>query len=668
MASIKAKILQLGQASESLNKAGSFDDVCRVITDCTEKTFDAEICALFLKEQSTLVLANSRGMAESWKDKELNLQEGLAKRVANHAKPAFADTVEASKMEGVQTEMAVPLVYDEQVIGVIDAASRKPDAFSNEDLLLFKCLANQAACAINAARQRNDQRARIIELKARSERHNLVHQLGHTFHLGQNLKTAMTNVIGMVTTALDYSATGVLLFDPDLDELEVVAARGYGEVEGLRIPASQGATGYAVRHAETVIIPDVTTDPRYVHGIRGGRSEIVVPIICQNDVCGVLDVESTILDAFDQEDVHLLHVVAAYASAAVIAARREQHLNTERAARKRLELEVKLLSSVNRAISSVDDGTSLHDEILGLVDEILGWKNAVIWVIEPENGRLVVDRVHGELEIEAGTHIRIGRGAPGQAAHSGKPVVENPVSTEDPSSKTSGRPEMAVPLHDGREVACILHVTGSRAPFTSGDLDLLAAFGGQVTGALTARHLKNNMERQIRALDDRTRRLDLLNRVARSLTRRLSIDDLLGKLLRLCTEAFNLNVCAVLLLDNEKPALLRKASVGYDSDAPTMLAIGEGITGHVAATGVPLLVSDVTQDPRYISGVRGSRSEMAAPLRVFGEIIGVLDAESVEEGAFNEEDLDLFTCFAAQAAVAIHNADLLAKLNQVKEG
>jgi GAF domain-containing protein len=132
--------------------------------------------------------------------------------------------------------------------------------------------------------------------------------------------------------------------------------------------------------------------------------------------------------------------------------------------------------------------------------------------------------------------------------------------------------------------------------------------------------------------------------------------------LRLCVEAFDLSVCAVLLLDESRQSVQRRASVGYDPDAPMVLAVGEGITGHVAATGVPLLVKDVTKDPRYVTGVSGSRSEMAVPLRVFGEVIGILDAESLEESAFDEEDLDLFTCFAAQAAVAIHNADLANKV------
>ena len=88
----------------------------------------------------------------------------------------------------------------------------------------------------------------------------------------------------------------------------------------------------------------------------------------------------------------------------------------------------------------------------------------------------------------------------------------------------------------------------------------------------------------------------------------------------------------------------------------------------MATTGVPILVADVTKDPRHIVGVSGSRSEMAVPLRVFGEVIGVLDAESVEESAFDEDDLDLFSCFAAQAAVAIHNANLVAKLAKEQDG
>jgi putative methionine-R-sulfoxide reductase with GAF domain len=68
-------------------------------------------------------------------------------------------------------------------------------------------------------------------------------------------------------------------------------------------------------------------------------------------------------------------------------------------------------------------------------------------------------------------------------------------------------------------------------------------------------------------------------------------------------------------------------------------------------------VPDVSKDPRYVTGVSGGRAEMAVPLKVFGQVIGVLDAESAEPGEFDEQDLDLFASFAAQAAIAIRSAD-----------
>jgi GAF domain-containing protein len=181
---------------------------------------------------------------------------------------------------------------------------------------------------------------------------------------------------------------------------------------------------------------------------------------------------------------------------------------------------------------------------------------------------------------------------------------------------------------------------------------------------LTSLGVKESIQRQLKTLDERTRRLDLLHRVARSLTHRMSLEQLLDKLLRLCAEAFELGNCALLLLDDGGAKLHLKASIGYSDDAPQSLAVGEGITGHVVATGVPVLVADVTKDPRYIAGVTGARSEMAAPLRVFDRVIGALDAESSGTREFNEDDLDLFTSFAAQAAVAIYSADVAARLEE----
>jgi HD-GYP domain-containing protein (c-di-GMP phosphodiesterase class II) len=78
----------------------------------------------------------------------------------------------------------------------------------------------------------------------------------------------------------------------------------------------------------------------------------------------------------------------------------------------------------------------------------------------------------------------------------------------------------------------------------------------------------------------------------------------------------------------------------------------------VALTGKPVLVADVAGEEGYIPGVTGGRSEMAVPMIARDEVIGVLDAESIEENAFSLDDLELFATFAAQAAGAVQNAAL----------
>lgn len=334
-------------------------------------------------------------------------------------------------------------------------------------------------------------------LRSQAQRYELIHRVGRTLIEVPEIGDAMQRVVEMVASTLGYSRTAALLLDEQLEELELVSAYGYGEVSGLRIPLSQGATGYAARHNETVNIRDVTADPRYVKGTTRGRSELAVPIAIGDEVIGVVDVESPEVGAFGRQDVEVLSAVSSYAAAAV-------------------------------------SSFQLREEAASRLDR----------------------------------------------------------------------------------------------------------------------------------LDDRTRRLDLLHRVSRSLTRELPFGEMLNEILRLCAEAFDLRHCAVLLADGEESLALR-ASIGYDRNAPSRLDSGQGITGHVAETGVSVLAPDVAADPRYISGVAGGRSEMAVPLRFGGRTIGVLDAESAVVAGFDEEDLDLFESFAAQAAIAIRASELSAREERV---
>jgi GAF domain-containing protein len=186
---------------------------------------------------------------------------------------------------------------------------------------LFEIAADLAQEARRLDSERGEQSAKIEALMARLERLELIHRVGKTLIEVPCIEDSIQRVVDTIATTLNYCRTAVLLLDPDLEELDLISAYGYGEVNGLRIPLTQGATGYAARQAESVNIADVTTDPRYVKSMNRCRSNLAVPIIFDNEVLGVIDVESPEFGAFGVEDVKTIEVIASYAAAAIQHAR-----------------------------------------------------------------------------------------------------------------------------------------------------------------------------------------------------------------------------------------------------------------------------------------------------------------------------------------------------------
>ncbi len=92
------------------------------------------------------------------------------------------------------------------------------------------------------------------------------------------------------------------------------------------------------------------------------------------------------------------------------------------------------------------------------------------------------------------------------------------------------------------------------------------------------------------------------------------------------------------------------------------LRVGEGVTGWVAQTGIPVRVGDVTQESRYVSVRRDVCSELAVPLEVQGEVRGVINVDSERANAFSADDQELLQELAIQAAKVIHNSWLYEQL------
>jgi signal transduction histidine kinase len=168
-----------------------------------------------------------------------------------------------------------------------------------------------------------------------------------------------------------------------------------------------------------------------------------------------------------------------------------------------------------------------------------------------------------------------------------------------------------------------------------------------------------------RELGRRVEQLDLINRVGRDATSLLDLHVLLPHIADLIRATFSYYAVMILLVDPEaKEVRLSAASAAEDVDLMQLdlrLPIdGHGIIPHVAITGMPLVVGDVSIEPRYryIDALPRTCSEIALPLRIGDRVLGVLDLESAELNAFSPDDVQVLQTLADQLAIAIQNAGL----------
>jgi GAF domain-containing protein len=170
----------------------------------------------------------------------------------------------------------------------------------------------------------------------------------------------------------------------------------------------------------------------------------------------------------------------------------------------------------------------------------------------------------------------------------------------------------------------------------------------------------------------RARQFEAIAQVARTAAAIQTLDELLNRITQLISDQFGYYHVGVFMLDqNKEYAVLRAAN--SDGGLRMLqrghsLRVGEtGIVGYVSDTGIPRIAMDVEIDQTFFNNpdLPGTRSEMALPLRLGIEIIGVLDVQSTEPNAFTQEDSQVLSTLADQVAIAIQNVRSIATTQQL---
>ncbi len=212
-----------------------------------------------------------------------------------------------------------------------------------------------------------------------------------------------------------------------------------------------------------------------------------------------------------------------------------------------------------------------------------------------------------------------------------------------------------VPLIVGETVIGSISIQSYKPrAFEANDLRLLSLIADQAAVAISR-------AREFHAAQQRAVQLQAIHEVSERITAILNLEELLPSVVRLIRERFHYHPVHIFTIESGSDLISFRASTAtyalLEHIPNGTLRMGMGIVGSAAASAQPVLVGDVHADPRYISDDPATRSELAVPLRVGDQVIGVLDVQSDQVDDFDAEDLFVMRTLADQIAIAIDSAN-----------
>lgn len=314
-----------------------------------------------------------------------------------------------------------------------------------------------------------------------------------------------------------------------------------------------------------------------------------------------------------------------------------------------------LLEASEVAAGNTLDLDALLRELAILVRKVADYQLFAV-LLPTDNGDLCIRHAIGYRDELVNTlRVPIGEGITGTAAAQLKTVFDGDVSSNPAYLRAvdAVRSEIAVPLvARGRLVAVLDLQSAEPDAFGEHERSLLELIASRFSLAIDVAQLY-----QAQTLQNST--LQTLTEIAQEFSQILQLDELLGKISSSVRTLVRYDVFAIYLRENDSDILRHYFGVRFDERVRwNDIEIGKGLIGQAAQLRQPVLVDDTQKDPRYIASADGIRSEVAIPLILKGEVLGVLDFESEEIGKFTRAHVRTLSLLAPQIAAAIENAKL----------
>ena len=680
------------QVSAQIANDLNVEELARHVTELIQKTFNYYYVAFFTLKRDADALrfrasasAPRPGRRKKTIVLEAALGQGLIGQAAQSGERQLSDEVQedpryrfVTLLPETKSEVALPLKFEDRVLGVLDVQSDQPHAFHPNDLLILEALADSIARAVEGARLYSDLRRRADQL-------SLIAEVSADVSSSLDLGELMRNAAKLIRKRFGYPFVHMFSVHPNRRTIQYEAGVGKRSkrLEGTVLPLDdpQGIIPWVARNGETVLANDVTKEERYLPSPlppKDIRAELCVPLKFDGEVVGLLDIQSDRLNAFTEDDQMIFEAVADSIATAI----HNADLYRSEQWRRRVA------DSLREVAGLLSDNVGVDEALHAILNELgrnLPVDIAAIWLLG-----------EGDLYLAACTNCDIEELERARYENpeallammsvlmAPQPVIRKPSDPLWPSGIAAGfnanYSAIAAPLRIGDQplgVITLAHATPGRYGHES--QNMLSTFASYAAVAIENARLYDQAQEQAYASA-------ALLQVAQAVVSLNDLDEILGTIVRIMPILVGVERVVMYLYKPDRDRYVPVQQYGFSEEEEPLfereLAPGEFLLADAACESNRLLAlslppgtlpetwfhlpppADGTADSVYASE---DPLLMTVPLSIKNDLYGVLVVKEAPGGLrFRSRRVEIISGIAQQAALAIQN-DRLQKEMVVRE-
>ncbi|MCB8983382.1 MAG: GAF domain-containing protein [Ardenticatenaceae bacterium] len=694
---------KMRQAAEDLAGTADLEGVLKQIAHNARRVLNGDLIAIWLydDERQKFILKESLGdgfAPDIWQNflQEEPGTQGTAYQVMQVSWIGVTEVGDDNKYPfipthtqqllgrvGVRSFQGIALSVGEEKLGVLYVDYRQNRSFSEEDQITAQTFGNHAALALKKAKLLHNVR----------KAHDIARVVARVMAL-DNLDDTLTSIVQGTREVLECDAITLYVYDEERDRFKYpVTSDGLihpEEVQRYR-KEPKGSLIYRMLYRDEFYLAENVPQDEEFGLTRFAREEqiaacVAIPLVVNRSHVGVMFVNYRHAHSFTGDELDNMDL---FANQAAVAIQNAQLF--ERQDRRSNALQA--LYKASQSMTTTLDVGKIVEQVVAQAWHLVNFEGrqisyASVWLrdTQPNIIRLAATYPSQEMAVTrtaVGDVVdwRMGKngrvGIIGRVIRSGHTeYVRNVLEDNDYlASHVETRSEVVVPMIVDQEVIGVINVEhGEVGAFAEAEISALETLAAQA--AITLKTI-----RYVHMIERRAAALRSLYEAGQVITGSLSLDRILEQIAEQAYRLMDGSEAAsplglVTLVHQDE--LVFKAAFPLQAWEQLQSGVGDaidlvnghngrtGIMARVLRTGITQRIGDVMTDPDYIAYSPHTRSELAVPIKIKGEVFGVINIEHSDPDAFEREDQETLELLAAQAAVAIENARLYEDLKQVK--